>query len=134
MEFHPAPGQPAHFSINADNVERAKAFYEAVFGWRFQPYGPPGFYMIETVAPGSNPAPILSSLQARRELVAGVRIAGWEGTIAVADIDEAVRLIESNRGKIVMPKCVLPAIGRLVYFEDTEGNLAGAMQYDSKAE
>ena len=37
----------AHFSINADNVDRARAFYEKVFGWKFSAWGPPNFYQIE---------------------------------------------------------------------------------------
>ena len=33
-----------HFAINADDVPRAKRFYEEVFGWSFTPWGPPNFY------------------------------------------------------------------------------------------
>ena len=36
----------AAFAIHADDVERAVRFYEAVFGWRFEPWGPPGVYLI----------------------------------------------------------------------------------------
>jgi hypothetical protein len=36
-----------HFAINADNVQRAKAFYETVLGWTFNPWGPPGFYQVK---------------------------------------------------------------------------------------
>jgi predicted enzyme related to lactoylglutathione lyase len=25
----------AHFAINADNIDRARRFYEKVFGWKF---------------------------------------------------------------------------------------------------
>ena len=39
--------QVAHFAINADDVDRARRFYEKVFGWKFQAYGPPGFYMVD---------------------------------------------------------------------------------------
>ncbi len=28
-----------HFEIHADDVERAKAFYTAVFGWEFEDWG-----------------------------------------------------------------------------------------------
>ena len=30
--------RPVHFEVQADDVERAKAFYGAVFGWEFQDY------------------------------------------------------------------------------------------------
>jgi len=38
----------AHFAINADDVPRAKKFYEKVFGWKFSAWGPPNFYQIQT--------------------------------------------------------------------------------------
>ena len=124
-------GQLAHFSINADDIERARKFYSAVFDWSFEPWGPPGFFMVSF--PNPNPAPMLGSLQGRRELVPGVRMTGLECTFAVRDIDETVRLIEGNGGKIVMAKTTLPGVGHLSFFQDPEGNLAGAMQYDSEA-
>jgi predicted enzyme related to lactoylglutathione lyase len=34
-------GEPAFFELGVDNVERGRAFYEALFGWRFEP-GPSG--------------------------------------------------------------------------------------------
>ena len=37
------PNNLKHFSINADNVERAKTFYEQTFGWQFTAWGPPKF-------------------------------------------------------------------------------------------
>ena len=37
-----------HFAIHADNLERARAFYEQVFGWRFEAWGPPDFYRVHT--------------------------------------------------------------------------------------
>ena len=40
--------QVAHFAINADDLPRARRFYEQVFGWTFQAWGPPGFYMIDS--------------------------------------------------------------------------------------
>lgn len=59
---------------------------------------------------------------------------GFECTISVSDIDETIKAIESNGGEIILPKCTLPSIGHLCFFQDPEGNLVGAMQYDSKAE
>jgi hypothetical protein len=41
------PNKLAHFAIEAEDVERALKFYESVFGWRFSPWGPPEFYLIE---------------------------------------------------------------------------------------
>ena len=122
-----------HFSINADDLPRARRFYENVFGWKFQAWGPPGFYMIDSGA-AEVMQPLQGSLQQRRELVKGVPMRGFECTISVDHIQSTAAAIEANGGTIVMQICTLAGIGRLLFFQDPEGNLAGAMEYDSKAE
>lgn len=126
----------AHFSINANDIDRARRFYQNVFGWKFQAYGPPGFFMIETGATAKELAmlPVRGSLQQRREIVSGVPIRGFECTISVKDVEATVKAAESNGAKIAMPVCTLAGIGRLCFLEDPEGNIVGAMQYDASAE
>ena len=125
--------QVAHFSINADDVSRARRFYEKVFGWRFQAYGPPGFYMVDPESARVT-VPIRGSLQQRREIVKGVPMRGFECTISVEDIQAAAAAVEANGGTIVMPICTLAGVGQLLFFQDPEGNIAGAMQYDENAD
>lgn len=123
------PNTVAHFAINADDVERARAFYARAFGWTFQAWGPPGFYLIE--AKGS---PILGALQGRRALVEGERTVGFECTIAVASIDATERAVLAAGGTIAMARSVITGVGTLMFFRDPEGNVFGAMQYDAAAE
>lgn len=122
----------AHFSINADDVERAKSFYSHVFGWTFQAWGPPKFYMIQTGA-RQNPG-LLGSLQGRRELIPGQRMIGFECTIGVESIDTTADAVLANGGRTIMPKTVIAGVGTLMFFQDPEGNVFGAMQYDATAE
>lgn len=128
----PLPRSPVrHFSINADDLPRARRFYERVFAWRFQSWGPPGFFMIET---GSADTPaIMGSLQGRRELAPGERMNGFECTIAVPDIHEAATAIVDAGGTILMSPQTIPTVGHVLFFRDTEGNIAGAMQPDPSA-
>lgn len=114
-----------HFCINADDVQRAKRFYEGAFGWTFEAWGPPNFYRIKNAGQG-----LVGALQERRELAPGVRMAGYEATLGVVDLRATIAAIEAGGGKILMPPCRIEGVGELIYFEDTEGNLAGAMQYD----
>ena len=119
-----------HFAINADDLTRAQKFYRHVFGWQFNAWGPPGFYMINT---GSADTPaILGSLQGRRNIVEGERLNAFECTIAVPDIDAAERAIVEAGGTILMPRATIPTVGHLIWFRDTEGNVAGAMQPDTR--
>ncbi len=119
-------GQLAHFSINADDVDRARNFYSNVFGWGFEAYGPPGFFMVSF--PASSTVPALGSLQGRRALIADTRMNGFECTIAVDDVEETSRRIEANGGKVIMVRTTLPGVGHLIFFQDPEGNIVGAMQ------
>jgi predicted enzyme related to lactoylglutathione lyase len=123
------PTNLKHFAIHADDVERAKKFYENAFGWKFTSWGPPDFYLIQT-GPDEDPG-VHGALQGRREVVAGKPMYGFECTLGVTDIDEAIKAIETGGGKIVMPKFYIPTVGTLIFFEDTEGTVVGAMQYDN---
>jgi hypothetical protein len=120
-----------HFAINADDVARARRFYERVFGWRIEPWGPPGFFEI-TTTPGRDA--VRGALQGRRELLPGRRVVGYECTIGVTDVDKVAQAVRDSGGRIVMEKTTIVGVGDLVFFEDTEGNVAGAMRYDPSAE
>lgn len=126
------PANVAHFAINADDLDRARRFYERVLGWRFEAWGPPGFLMVKT---GTEREPgIPGSLQQRRELIEGERMTGYECTLSVADVDAVAAAVVANGGTIILPRTLIPTVGHLIFFRDPEGNVAGAMQYDSSAE
>jgi predicted enzyme related to lactoylglutathione lyase len=119
------PATFRHFAINADDVQRARSFYEGAFGWTFEPWGPPDFYQIRNAGQG-----VLGALQGRRELVPGVRMHGYEASLGVEDLKATIAAIEAGGGRIVMQPYRIESVGELIYFEDTEGNLVGAMQYE----
>ena len=118
------PNDLDFFAINADDVPRARKFYETVFGWSFEPWGPPHFYLIDT----SDEPAVKGALQERRELAHGQKMIGFECTITVADIDKTLRAIEANGGRLAAPKFHIPTVGTVAYFFDTEGNVAGLRQ------
>lgn len=127
----PAPGATnvmRWFAINADDVARAKAFYEQVFGWAYEPWGPPGFYVVRDAGTSFN-----GGLQGRRELKPGTRTRGFEISIGVADAKALVKSIEVQGGRTIMPPMRVEGVGTLGYFEDPEGNAIGFCQYDSAA-
>jgi predicted enzyme related to lactoylglutathione lyase len=77
------PARFRHFAINADDVRRAMSFYDRVFAWRFDPAGPPNFYQVKNAGRG-----LLGALQERRELLSGIRMAGYEATFGVDDLKQ----------------------------------------------
>ena len=125
------PNNLQSFGITADDVSRARRFYEQVFQWHFEPWGPPDFYLIRT---GTEQDPgVRGLLHGRREPVKGSGMTGFECTIAVDDIDATIQAIEANGGRIAMAKFHIPTVGTGVYFHDTEGNFVGAMQEEENS-
>jgi uncharacterized protein len=112
-----------HFEIAADDPKRAMAFYEKVFGWNYQKYGDSTMdYWLVTAGEKDEPG-INGAIQARTQLPQSVI-----STIMVSSIDDTIDKIQENGGKILVPKMEVPKVGMLIYFQDTEGNIFGAMQ------
>jgi predicted enzyme related to lactoylglutathione lyase len=49
-------------------------------------------------------------------------------TIEVASADEYARRIEAEGGSIIRPKTLIPGIGQLASFKDTEGNVLAILE------
>ena len=115
-----------HFEIPADDMQRASAFYKKVFGWQFNEWEGQPYWLINT---GDSQSPgINGRMMKKRDPMQQV-----VNSINVKNIDEAIRSVEQNGGKIVVPKTMLPGAGWLAYFKDTEENIFGIMQEDTNA-
>ena len=118
----------AHFEIFADDVERARKFYQQVFAWRFEVGGPPDFYHIITGPPVEHG--ISRGLIAkRRGPAAQGAINSFRSTISVTSIRETIASIEAAGGKLRSTVIAIPDVGKVVEFADTEGNIVCVMQY-----
>ena len=119
--------RPIHFEIPADDPARATAFYENVFGWKFQKWeGDMPYWLITT---GENGEPgIDGGLLPRAQPGAST-----VNTIGVPSLDKILVTITAKGGKTVVPRMAIPGIGWLAYCHDTEGNIFGVMEADEKA-
>lgn len=116
-----------HFEMNVKDVKKTIKFYEEVFGWQFQKWdGPMDYWLIMTG--DENEPGIDGGLGYEEEGFPKV-----VNTIDVDDIDDVIKKIENNGGKIVNPKHAVPGVGWLAYFKDSEGVMSGIMQNDLKA-
>jgi predicted enzyme related to lactoylglutathione lyase len=121
----------AHFEIFASDVERARKFYEKVFGWRFEVAGPPDFYLIDTGAAVEHG--ISRGMIAKRSGPAAQGpINSFRVTISVDSIADIAAAIEPAGGKLRSAVIDIPAVGKVVEFADTENNIACAMQYETR--
>jgi predicted enzyme related to lactoylglutathione lyase len=117
-----------HFAISADDLDRARRFYEAVFDWRFEPWGPPGFLRILT---GTDADPgIEGALHGRAEPLSGSGVRAFECTVSVDDVVAVRDAVIANGGTVLVDGYRIPTVGTLVQFLDTEGNVVSAMHYE----
>ena len=114
-----------HFAINADDIDRAKRFYEQALGFALTPWGPPEYYQIKNAGTA-----VLGALQRRRELLPGSRTVAFETTFGVDDLKATLAAIEAHGGQVLGNPHRIEGVGELAYFRDTEGNVCGVMQYE----
>jgi predicted enzyme related to lactoylglutathione lyase len=117
-----------HFEIFASDVERARKFYERVFGWKFEVGGPPDFYHIGT-GPGTDPGLKQGLIAKRRGSPAQGSLNAFRCTIAVRSVKETMAAIEAAGGKLRSPITDIPEVGQVVEFADTEDNIACILEY-----
>ena len=125
-----------HFEIQADDIERAKTFYAAVFGWSFEDYGQftgSPYWGIVT-GPGDEPG-INGGLQQRPgpAPAPGQGANGFVCTMGVGDYDETERRILDAGGQVALPKVALMGMAWQGYYLDPEGNTFGLHQADPSA-
>jgi predicted enzyme related to lactoylglutathione lyase len=122
-----APVTLCHFEIDCDDVERARRFYQAVFGWRIEPWGPPNYYLIFPEYPDRR---VSGDLRERDEPLTGGGNRGFVATFSVPDLAAVVAAVEANGGSVETPEQRIEGVGNLLYFADSEGNRVGVMRID----
>ena len=120
-----------HFEIHADDPQRAIAFYEKLFGWTFQKFGPQDYWLITTgtvAEPG-----IDGGLTPREGNATGDRVTAYVGVVGVPDIDASIAKAKELGAPVQDDKREVPGIGWSAYFKDPEGNLFGIFQSSREA-
>ena len=128
--------RPVHFEIQADDVERAKAFYAAAFGWDYQDWsGVTGStYWGITTGPEGTPGINGGLLQRPAAVPAdGQGTNAYVVTMQVDDYDAAERRVLDAGGRVAMPKAAMPGMAWQGYYLDPEGNTFGIHQPDPDA-
>ena len=123
-----ADNRVIHFEIQADDVSRAKTFYEKTFGWKIdqmmtKEQGGMDYFGLKTGADGT---PGINGGMYQRN--PEQKLYTYDCTLQVADIDKAIADVKKNGGKVNGDKMEIPGVGWFANAIDTEGNKFGIMQ------
>ena len=112
-----------HFDISADNIERAKNFYNKLFGWKIKKSpGPIEYYLIETRT-STGEKGITGGIAKREKDYQKIT-----NFIEVPSIDESIANVKMLGGKIIEPKIAIPTVGYIAGCLDTEDNIFGIIE------
>src|SRR5512135_2910929 len=115
-----------HFEIPAADMEKAKKFYKAVFGWKMTDASSPQmkYTMVETTETGKdgpkNPGAINGGMTKRMQKGESPRV-----VVDVKSIEATAKKIVANGGKTLSPKSPVMDMGFYMLCQDCEGNLVG---------
>jgi uncharacterized protein len=103
------------FEIPADNLERAKAFYGNLFGWKINPFpGMTDYSHIDTGGADDTPDGALMARKHPEQPIINY--------VSVNSVTEFAKKIEKLGGKICMAKTAVPQMGYFAVCQDTEDN------------
>ena len=115
------------FEIPADDVERAKSFYDELFGWKIERFpGPMEYWHIDTG--GSDDTPDGGLLKRQNPGQQGIT-----NYIGVASVDESAVKVEKLGGKICMAKTAVPEMGYFAICQDPENNVFALWERNENA-
>jgi predicted enzyme related to lactoylglutathione lyase len=111
----PAPGSLVWFEIPADNIERARKFYSALFGWKIELFpGMPDYWHIDTGGADASPDGGLMKRKQPQQPITNF--------ITVESVNKSTAQIEKLGGKVCVPKTAVPEMGFFAICQDTENN------------
>ncbi len=114
------------FEIAADDVERAKTFYGALFGWKIEKFpGPMDYWHIDTGGSEGVPGGGLTKRQHPQH--------GITNYVGVPSVDQFAAKVQKLGGKVVMPKTAVPKMGYFAVCQDTENNMFGLWEANEGA-
>lgn len=118
-----------HFQIPVDDVERAKRFYQGIFGWEIDEIPGMNYHTATTVPCDEKGQPKVPWGINGGFFQRGTH--GQEGisiVINVPSIDEHLGRIEKAGGKVLVSKSPVGDFGSYAQIADTEGNVIGIWQ------
>lgn len=115
-----------HFEIGAEDPKELSEFYKKAFGWEINEWPGSNYWMVgsdKDKEVGAINGGIMKRFEKEKTI----------NTIEVENIDEAIKAVINNGGKVVKPKAAMDGYMWWSYMEDPQGNIFGLTQFDKEA-
>ncbi|MBI3849147.1 MAG: VOC family protein [Verrucomicrobia bacterium] len=114
------------FEIPADDIQRAKKFYNTLFGWKINPFpGMPDYQHIDTGGADASPDGGLMKRMHQAHTITNY--------ILVPSVTKFMARVEKLGGRIYRPKTAVPQMGYFAICRDTENNEFAIWEMNPKA-
>ena len=113
----------AYFQIPADDVGRAKTFYQSLLGWKIEPDTALLDKSLEwqNIITGEPQEGTMNSGGIYKQMMPGPIM----NFVSVENLDRVLSNVENLGGSIMMPKNEIKTVGLVAVIQDTEGNVIG---------
>jgi hypothetical protein len=120
----------AYFQIPADDVGRARKFYQSLLGWRIEPDTtlPDKSLQWQNIITGKPEEGAMNKGGLYKRMVPGPIM----NFVIIEDFDRVLANVENLGGKIVMPKNEIKTVGLVAVIRDTEGNILGLLKPEGR--
>jgi predicted enzyme related to lactoylglutathione lyase len=125
--------KPTYFDLTVPDVARAKAFFEAAFGWHFEKFDMPHEYYRIQAGPANEPG-IDGGIGAIKDAPLSEGRPLTLVTIPVTSLSEALSRVVANGGSIVEDRAPIPGIGWYATCAEPGGLKFGLIEGDSAAQ
>ena len=130
-----------HFEIPADDIERAKKFYNDLFGWKIENMNGTNNGQLKSAATGE---PIEYWLVTTEDDKGNKALGGGimkrqmpahcvTNYIGVRSLHEYTSKVEKLGGKVLVPKHAVPGMGHFALCNDTENNVFAIWESNGSA-
>ena len=121
------PASLIWFEIPADNPQRAKKFYGALFGWKIKAFpGMKDYWHIDTGGSDDSPDGGLMTRKQPQQPITNY--------VNVESVVKSMAKVKKLGGRVCMPKTAVPQMGYFAICQDTENNTFALWEKSENAE
>lgn len=124
--------KPTYFDLTVHDVAQARAFFQALFGWKFERFPMPYEYYRIKAGPEGEPG-IDGGIGALKDAPIAGGLPATQLTVPVANLDETLAKVQASGGQIIEPRMPIPGIGWYATCAEPGGLRFGVIQADAGA-